>query len=76
MSQTFERIVDRKDAIISSLAKDLEEAEQQYQVALRSNLYKVDDLLGKCWAVSTGLNSSTGHNLVTRLSLLCGGEKR
>ena len=38
--------MDRKDAIISSLAKDLEEAEEQYQVALRSNLHKVDDLLG------------------------------
>ncbi len=47
MSQTFERIVDRKDAIISSLAKDLEEAEQQYQVALHSNVRKVDGLNGK-----------------------------
>ncbi len=46
MSQTFERVVDRKDAIISSLAKDLEEAEEQYQVALCSNIHKVDDLLG------------------------------
>lgn len=46
MSQTFERVVDRKDAIISSLAKDLEEAEEQYQVALRSHIHQVDDLLG------------------------------
>lgn len=30
MSNTFERRVDRKDAIIRSLAKDLEEAEEQY----------------------------------------------
>jgi len=30
MGQTFERVVDRKDAIIRSLAKDLEEAEEQY----------------------------------------------
>lgn len=50
MSQTFERIVDRKDAIITSLAKDLEEAEQQYQVALHSNMHKVDDVLGR-WSV-------------------------
>ena len=35
LSQTFERIVDRKDAIIKSLAQDLEEAEDQYQLALR-----------------------------------------
>lgn len=47
MSQTFERIVDRKDAIIRSLVKDLEEAEEQYQVALRSHLHKVDDLIGE-----------------------------
>ena len=47
MSQTFERVVDRKDAIINSLAKDLDEAEEQYQVALRSHLRKVDDLMGK-----------------------------
>ena len=46
LSQTFERVVDRKDAIIRSLAKDLEEAEEQYQVALRSQLENVDDLLG------------------------------
>ena len=35
LSQTFERIVDRKDAIIKSLSQDLEEAEEQYQLALR-----------------------------------------
>ena len=46
MSQIFERIVDRKDAVICSLAKDLDEAEEQYQVALRSHLHKVDDLIG------------------------------
>lgn len=44
MSQTFERVVDRKNAIIQSLAKDLEEAEEQYQIALRSYLQKIDDL--------------------------------
>lgn len=49
MSQTFERVVDRKDAIIQSLARDLEEAEEQYQVALRAHFQNVDDLIGK-WA--------------------------
>lgn len=29
MRETFERIVDRKDAVIKSLAKDLEEANEQ-----------------------------------------------
>ena len=47
LSQTFERVVDRKDAIIRSLAKDLEEAEEQYQVALRKHLQNMDDLIGE-----------------------------
>ncbi|VDI16575.1 Hypothetical predicted protein [Mytilus galloprovincialis] len=44
LSQTFERIVDRKDATIKSLAKDLQEAEEQYAMALRSHLQAVDSL--------------------------------
>lgn len=44
LSQTFERIVDRKDATIKSLAKDLQEAEEQYSMALRSHLQAVDKL--------------------------------
>jgi adenine-specific DNA methylase len=47
MSQTFERTVDRKDAIIRSLAMDIEEAEEQYQVALRKHLQNMDDLIGE-----------------------------
>ena len=46
LSQTFERMVDQKDAIIQSLAKDLEEAEEQYQVALRAHQQNVDSLIG------------------------------
>ena len=45
LSQTFERIVDRKDAILKSLVKDLEEAEEQYQVALRSHIQNIDKLI-------------------------------
>lgn len=45
LSQTFERIVDRKDAIIKSLAQDLSEAEEQYQLALRSHLQNIDELV-------------------------------
>lgn len=44
LSQTFERIVDRKDATIKSLAKDLQEAEEQYAMGLRSHLQAVDKL--------------------------------
>ncbi len=46
MKQAFEKKVDRKDAIIRSLAKDLDEAEEQYQVALRTHLHKVTELSG------------------------------
>lgn len=34
MKEQFERVVDRKDAIIRSLAKDIEEAEEQYPTVL------------------------------------------
>eukprot|EP01137_Pigoraptor_chileana_P035014 Opistho-2@28421 len=44
--QTFEREVDRKDAIIKSLARDLEEAEEQYQMALHSHMQNVDQVVG------------------------------
>ena len=46
MKQAFEKKVDRKDAIIRSLAKDIEESEEQYQVALRSHTQKVSELTG------------------------------
>ncbi|KFO33454.1 dynein regulatory complex subunit 2 isoform X2 [Fukomys damarensis] len=45
LSQTFERVVDCKDNVIKSLAKDLAEAEEQYAHALRSHLHNVDQLL-------------------------------
>ncbi|CAK8679800.1 dynein regulatory complex subunit 2-like isoform X2 [Clavelina lepadiformis] len=45
LSQTFERVVDRKDSVIKALAKDIEEAEVQYNMALRSHLSNVDDLI-------------------------------
>lgn len=47
LSQTFERVVDRKDAVIKSLAKDIMEAEEQYAMALRSHLQNVDNLIGE-----------------------------
>lgn len=45
LSQTFERVVDCKDSVIKSLAKDLTEAEEQYAHALRSHLHNIDQLL-------------------------------
>lgn len=45
LSQNHERDVDRKDAIIQMLDRDLEEAEEQFQMALRSHLLNVDRLI-------------------------------
>merc|ERR1719327_2537846 len=44
-SQNHERDVDRKDAILQMLDRDLDEAEEQHQVAVRSHLLNVDRLL-------------------------------
>jgi len=46
LSQTFERVVDRKESVVKSLGKDLLEAEEQYSMALRSHLQNVDNLIG------------------------------
>ena len=45
MKETFQRKVDCKNALIRSLAKDIEEAEEQYRVALRRHLVKLDEML-------------------------------
>ncbi|XP_036617787.1 dynein regulatory complex subunit 2 [Trichosurus vulpecula] len=45
LSQTFERVVDCKDSVIKSLAKDLTEAEDQYAYALQGHLHNVDELI-------------------------------
>ncbi|XP_043939726.1 dynein regulatory complex subunit 2 [Protopterus annectens] len=45
LSQTFERVVDRKDSVIKSLAKDIEEAEEQYCHNLRAHLQNGDKLV-------------------------------
>ena len=37
LAQSHERDVDRKDALVQMLDRDLEEAEEQYQMALRSH---------------------------------------
>jgi len=45
LSQNHERDVDRKDAILQMLDRDLEEAEDQFQVAMRSHLVNMDSLI-------------------------------
>jgi len=44
-SQNHERDVDRKDAIIQMLDRDLEEAEEQHQMSLRAHLQSLDQLI-------------------------------
>jgi len=43
--QNHDREVDAKDAILQMLDRDLEEAEEQYQMALRNHLIHVDELI-------------------------------
>ncbi|CAH8541743.1 unnamed protein product [Schistosoma guineensis] len=45
LSQTFERIMDRKESIIKTLVADLSEADEQHLMALRSHLQNVDILI-------------------------------
>ena len=45
ISQNHERDVDRKDAILQMIDRDLEEAEEQYQMSYRSNLVNIDELI-------------------------------
>eukprot|EP01116_Phalansterium_solitarium_P021829 TRINITY_DN6962_c0_g1_i1.p1 TRINITY_DN6962_c0_g1~~TRINITY_DN6962_c0_g1_i1.p1 ORF type:complete len:503 (+),score=229.96 TRINITY_DN6962_c0_g1_i1:109-1617(+) len=45
LSQTHERVTDRKDAIIQRLEKTIGEIEQQYAMALRSHLESLDVLI-------------------------------
>ena len=45
LSQNHERDVDRKDAILQMLDRDLEEAEDQFQMALRTHLINIDILI-------------------------------
>ncbi|NXI26200.1 DRC2 protein, partial [Sterrhoptilus dennistouni] len=44
-SQTFTRVIDCKDGVIETLVRDLEEAEEQQNRALRSHLHLTDQLL-------------------------------
>ncbi|KAJ9524885.1 hypothetical protein QJQ45_002987 [Haematococcus lacustris] len=45
LSQNHEREVDRKDAIVQMLDRDLEEAEEQYGMAVRAHMLVMDNML-------------------------------
>ena len=46
MSQTFERVVDRKQSLVNALLQDVDESEEQYNVAARKHFYNIDTLIG------------------------------
>ncbi|CAF0995200.1 unnamed protein product [Rotaria magnacalcarata] len=45
LSQTFGRIIDRKDTVIKASSKDIEEAEEQYNMSLRSFLEAIEKMI-------------------------------
>lgn len=65
LSQNHEREVDRKDAIIQMLDRDLEDSEEQYQMALRSHLLIVDALIDLQYTRVRALEQEFNANLQT-----------
>ena len=63
LSQNHEREVDRKDAIIQMLDRDLEDAEDQHQMALRSHLTVVDSLIALQYTRVRALEDEFNRNL-------------
>ncbi|CAF2996356.1 unnamed protein product [Rotaria socialis] len=45
LSQTFGRIIDRKDTVIKASSKDIEEAEEQYNMSLRSFFEAIEKMI-------------------------------
>jgi hypothetical protein len=66
ISQNHERDVDRKDAILQMLDRDLDEAEEQHQVAVRAHVQNVDKLIGIQLARVEGL----GQEFETEVSAI------
>mmetsp|Transcript_8140 Transcript_8140/g.20845 ORF Transcript_8140/g.20845 Transcript_8140/m.20845 type:complete len:521 (+) Transcript_8140:159-1721(+) len=63
LSQNHEREVDRKDAIIQMLDRDLEDAEEQYQLALRGHMQVVESLLDLQYMRMKALQEEFNANL-------------
>lgn len=55
--------MDRKDAIIQMLDRDLEDSEEQYQMALRSHLMIVDALIDLQYTRVKALQEQFNHSL-------------
>ncbi|KAJ7999153.1 hypothetical protein DPEC_G00212440 [Dallia pectoralis] len=67
LSQTFERVLDRKNSVIKCLVSDLSEAEHQSAQAIRSHLHCVDCLL----ALQKGRLASLQQQWSSSLEELC-----
>ena len=68
MSQNHEREVDMKDAIIQLLDRDLDEAEEQHQTALRSHLRNMDALIALFDSKMAQLRAEFEKELSTMIS--------
>ena len=66
ISQNHERDVDRKDAILQMIDRDLEEAEEQYQMSFRSNQVNIDELIKlhdtRLYALERGFQTELATN--------------
>ncbi|XP_063281232.1 dynein regulatory complex subunit 2 [Prinia subflava] len=64
LSQTFARVMDCKDGVIETLVRDLEQAEEQQNRALRSHLHLMDQLLDlqhrRLRCLEEGFNAQVG----------------
>lgn len=61
--QNHDREVDAKDAILQMLDRDLDEAEEQYQMALRNHLIHVDELIALQASRLRGLNEEFNRDI-------------
>ena len=62
-TQNHDREVDAKDAILQMLDRDLEEAEEQFQMALRNHMIHVDDLIALQESRLRGLHEEFDRDL-------------
>eukprot|EP00727_Mastigamoeba_balamuthi_P011269 m51a1_g6765 hypothetical protein (529) ;mRNA; r:99994-101816 len=75
LSQTFDHEIDRKDAYISQLERDLDDMEEQYQMALRTHIANLERL-EEIHEVAQKGRERTFHDAVDHLRAEYGGERR
>ena len=73
--QNHDREVDAKDAILQMLDRDLDEAEEQYQMALRNHLIHVDELIALQNSRLRGLHEEFERDVSIIKTEFDGGKK-